>query len=92
MIMNTFHLQIVTPDGLFFDDKAQKLTVRTIEGDVGILSGHTDYVTPLANGLARVTTEMGDTKTAKCGSGILSVKKGIVRIASDSFEWDNQGH
>ena len=92
MIMITFHLQIVTPDGLFFDGQAQKLTVRTTEGDVGILGGHSDYVTPLASGIARVTDENGDTKTAKCSGGILSVKKGITRLAADSFEWDNQGH
>ena len=46
MIMNTFHLQIVTPDGLMFDGDAEKLLVRTTEGDVGIMSGHCDYVTP----------------------------------------------
>ena len=42
MIMNTFHLQIVTPDGLMFDGDAEKLLVRTTEGDVGIMSGHCD--------------------------------------------------
>ncbi len=47
MIMNTFHLQIVTPDGLMFDGDAEKLLVRTTEGDVGIMSGHCDYVTPV---------------------------------------------
>lgn len=56
MIMNTFHLQIVTPDGLMFDGDAEKLLVRTTEGDVGIMSGHCDYVTPVDTGVARVTT------------------------------------
>ena len=43
MIMNTFHLQIVTPDGLMFDGDAEKLLVRTTEGDVGIMSGPVSY-------------------------------------------------
>ena len=55
MIMNTFHLQIVTPDGLMFDGDAEKLLVRTTEGDVGIMSGHCDYVTPVDTGMAKVT-------------------------------------
>ena len=32
--MSTFHLQIVTPDGGFFDGEAEKLIVRAIDGDV----------------------------------------------------------
>lgn len=90
--MSTFHLQIVTPKGLFFDGYAQKLIARTIEGDVGILSGHSDYVTALDSGVVSVTGENGDVRTAKSGGGILSVKKGITRLVADSFEWDNEGH
>ena len=32
--MSTFHLQIVTPDGGFFDGEAEKLIVRASGGDV----------------------------------------------------------
>lgn len=85
--MNIFHLQIVTPEGMFFDGQAEKLIVRTIEGDVCILGGHSDYVTPLATGNARVTAENGDTKTARCSGGLLSVKKGTARLVANTFEW-----
>ena len=85
--MNTFHLQIVTPDGLMFDGMAEKALVRTTEGDVGILANHADYVTPVATGIARVTLEGGTTRIAACSGGLLSVKKGITRIAADTFEW-----
>ena len=37
---NTFHLQIVTPDGLAVDGETESLIVKTTQGDVGILSGH----------------------------------------------------
>ena len=86
MIMNTFHLQIVTPDGLMFDGDAEKLLVRTTEGDVGIMSGHCDYVTPVDTGVARVTTN-GDVRTAACSGGLLNVKKGTVRLVASTFEW-----
>ncbi len=88
--MSTFHLQIVTPYGLFFDGQAQKLIVRTTEGDVGILSGHSDYAAALAGGKISVTDENSAIKTAAAGEGILSVKKGITRLVADSFEWDNE--
>ena len=35
--MSSFHLQIVTPDGLFFDGEALSLDVRTPNGGVTIL-------------------------------------------------------
>ena len=48
--MSSFHLQIVTPDGAFFDGLAQRVRVRTISGDVAILDRHTPYVTALGTG------------------------------------------
>ncbi|MCC8169679.1 MAG: ATP synthase F1 subunit epsilon [Oscillospiraceae bacterium] len=85
--MSTFHLQIVTPDGLMFDGSAESILARTAEGDVGILSGHADYVTPLSTGIMRVTLEGGEVKTAACSGGLLSVKDSVTRIAADTFEW-----
>ena len=38
--MSSFHLQIVTPDGEFFDGPAQRVKVRTINGAVAILDRH----------------------------------------------------
>ncbi len=84
---NTFHLQIVTPDGLLFDGNAQRILVRTTEGDVGILSGHSDYVSPVATGMTRVTMDDGEVKTAACSGGFISVKKGITRLVANTFEW-----
>lgn len=84
---NTFHLQIVTPDGLLFDGNAQRVLVRTTEGDVGILKDHSDYVSPVATGMTRVTMENGEVKTAACSGGFISVKKGITRLVANTFEW-----
>ena len=84
--MNEFNLQIVTPDGLLFDGKAQKIILRTTEGDVGILANHTNYVAALSIGVARVTTADG-VKKAACAGGMVSVTQGIVRVAATTFEW-----
>ena len=54
--MKEFDLQIVTPDGMLFDGKAEKIILRTSEGDVGILPGHINYVAALSIGVARVFT------------------------------------
>jgi len=84
--MSTFSLQIVTPDGLFFDGQAEKLVVRTVSGDVCILARHCDYVTALGMGEAQVFLENGK-RTAACIGGMLSVTGGRVRLVPTTFEW-----
>lgn len=84
--MNEFELQIVTPDGLLFSGNAKKIILRTSEGDVGILPRHSDYVAPLAIGLARVFTDEGE-RTAACSGGMVTVSSGVVRVVASTFEW-----
>lgn len=85
--MSSFHLQIVTPDGEFFDGPAQRVRVRTINGDVAILAGHIPYVTALGTGEASVTTEDGTDRKAAASGGMLSVTPEIVRVVATTFEW-----
>ena len=84
--MSTFSLQIVTPDGLFFDGQAEKLVVRTVTGDVCILARHCNFVTALGMGEAQVFLENGK-RTAACIGGMLSVTEGNVRLVPTTFEW-----
>ena len=87
--MSTFSLQIVTPDGKFFDGEAEKLIVRTVGGDVCILARHCDYVTALGMGEAQVFTENGK-RSAACIGGMLAVTNGRVRLVPTTFEWADQ--
>lgn len=84
--MAQFHLKIVTPDGCFFDGEAEKLSLRTAEGDLGILANHIDLVTPIGIGEARVTAG-GKTRCASCIGGLLSVLSGEVSVVATTFEW-----
>ena len=85
--MKTFPLQIVTPDGEIFRGQAQKLIVRTIAGDVGILPNHADYVTALGMGQAKVVLEDATARLAACIGGLLTVTKGSVKLVATTFEW-----
>ncbi len=82
----TYHLQIVTPDGGRFDGQAEKIIVPTIEGPVGILARHINYVTALGMGQAKVITEEG-TRLAACIGGMVAVTNGDVKVLSTTFEW-----
>lgn len=84
--MNTFSLKIVTPDGLRFEGQAEELVVRTANGDMGILAGHTNCVAPLGMGLATVVSE-GQKRYAACIGGMVSVLDGQVKLVPTTFEW-----
>ena len=84
--MNTFHLKIVTPDGLQFDGLAEELIVRTTSGDMGILAGHVNSVAPLGMGRATVVCD-GKKRYAACIGGMVSVVNGKVTLVPTTFEW-----
>ena len=85
--MSSYHLQVVSMDGLDFDGEVQKLLLRTIDGDVEILARHTDYCTAIGMGTARVTMADGTERKAACIGGMLSVMKGEVRVFPTTWEW-----
>ena len=86
----TFHLQVVTPDGLAFEGEAEKLTVRTQDGIIGILPRHIDYVAPLGMGEAVITEPEGKVRRAACIGGMVAVHGGAVRLVATTFEWGDQ--
>ncbi len=88
--MATFHLQIVTPDRLAYDGEAEKVILRTVNGDVCIMANHIDYAAALGIGAARVTDAQGNTREAACNGGMLSVSEGVVRVMAITFEWEDE--
>ncbi len=85
--MSTFPLKIVTPDGLIFDGQAQRIIVRTMEGDMAVLARHINYVVPLGMGRATVVDADGNRRYAACIGGLLSVQNGEVSLVPTTFEW-----
>ena len=88
--MSTFHLRISTPDGLQFEGEVERLRVRMIDGDVSILARHSDYVSAVGVGEAAITTEDGQTRTAACIGGMLSMIHNEANLIATTFEWADQ--
>lgn len=86
--MKAYKLQIVTPDGMFFDGECEQITVLSIDGGVSVLADHVPYVTALAeDGWCRVYQENG-VKNAFCSGGMLTVTPEITRIVAAAFRWE----
>lgn len=84
--MTPFSLKIVTPDGLEYDGQAEELIVRTVAGDLSILAGHINCVSPLGMGTATVVID-GQKSYAACIGGMVSVVDGKVTLVPTTFEW-----
>ena len=85
--MSVFSLKIVTPDGLLFDGEAERLIVRTTEGDIAILAKHINCVAALGMGMATVVDAEGQRRNAACIGGMLSVQNDNVTLVPTTFEW-----
>lgn len=84
--MSSFPLQIVTPDGLFFDGEAESLDVRAVTGGITILPKHVNFVTPLGMGVATVKIG-GAVRKAACIGGMLTMTNGKCKLIATTFEW-----
>ena len=87
--MKTFHLEIVTPDGIEFEGEAESLLIKCESGDVEVLAGHADLFSPLAVGRARIKYD-GKNRTASSAGGFLSVTKEKVIVVATTFEFADE--
>ena len=83
--MKTFRLQIATPQGKQYDGEATQLSVRGLEGELGILAGHIPLVTAVREGACRVYTPDGICRGATVSGGFLTVKPDFVRLLAAEF-------
>lgn len=74
-------LVITTPRGVKFDEVADMIIFRAIDGDIGILPGHTPMTTPLGDGILRIVNEGRERLLAVFG-GIADIQDQRVRIFS----------
>ena len=86
--MNTFQLQIGTPDGILFSGEVERVVVRSITGELAVLAGHTNYVTALGMGGAHIVLPDGTRRDAACIGGMLSVMDGECHVLATTWEWE----
>lgn len=84
-----FHLEIVTPDRVFYDNDVEMVIAKTTEGDIGVLAGHIPLVAPLT--ISKLTIKLdGTDKEAAISGGFIKVAKGGTTIIVDAAEWPEE--
>ena len=71
--MELMKLEIVTPNGVIFDDEVKQVTVPGGEGEFGILAGHAAVVSLLDTGV--MTIERKDSKVVS-----VAINSGYVKV------------
>lgn len=84
--MNTFLLNISSPDGKVFSDQVVKITLRGVEGDLAVLAGHVSFVTSVKPCEVYVTLPDDTVKTGKTQGGLLTVSHNEATLLG-SFHW-----
>ncbi|OIJ21785.1 F0F1 ATP synthase subunit epsilon [Anaerobacillus alkalidiazotrophicus] len=83
--MKTMNVSVVTPDGKVFDGDVEMVSVKTMNGGLGILPNHIPLVTPLTIGAVRIKRNSEIILVAITG-GLMEVRGDQVSILAESAE------
>ena len=87
--MPKFKLHISTPEKLFFNNDVESVILTSIEGELGVLSGHIPMVTALATGAIKMRAR-GEWKIAVVSGGFAEIKNNEVVVLADTAEWPEE--
>ena len=73
--MELMKLEIVTPDGVIFDDEVKQVTVPGGEGEFGVLAGHAAVVSLLETGVMTIERKDGREVQVAINGGYIKVEE-----------------
>ncbi|MDR9466937.1 F0F1 ATP synthase subunit epsilon [Marinospirillum sp.] len=82
----TLHCNIVSAEKKLFDGRAEILVASGVQGELGILPGHTPLLTELKPGTIKIRKQGGEEELIYVSSGFLEVQPGTVTVLADSAE------
>ena len=85
----TFSLDLVTPERSFFSGEVEMIILKTPEGEMGVLKGHTPMVVAVAVGPIKIKKD-GEWLEAILTEGFMEVKQEKTVILTDTAEWPNE--
>jgi F-type H+-transporting ATPase subunit epsilon len=81
----TLRVELVVPEGEIWAGQAEMVIAKTLDGDIGVLTGHTPVLGILADGsLVRIRPEGGqDSRPDGRGEVVAAVNGGFFSVAGD---------
>ncbi|WP_414838749.1 F0F1 ATP synthase subunit epsilon [Carnobacterium sp. TMP28] len=85
--MADIQVQIVTPSGIVYDHRASRVIVKSIDGQLGILPGHTPIIVPLTiDGVRIERVSIDEENVIAVNGGIMEMRDNVCSIIADSAE------
>ena len=82
MATSTLHVEVVSAERIIWSGEAANIIARTVEGDIGILPGHSPVVALLQPSAVEIFTPDGTREVVAVDDGFISVAQGRVSILS----------
>lgn len=86
MSANTFFLQVVASDKVFYKGQCQKLVIPLADGEKAVLPHHEDMVIAVAVGEMRLMDEKGQWVHGVVGNGFVQIINNRVTLLVDTAE------
>ena len=83
-MVNTIHVDIVSPEGQMFSGDATMVFAPGVEGEIGVAPRHAPLLTTLTAGVVRVQTEGQEEQTFYVGGGALEIQPHAVSVLADT--------
>ena len=81
--MATFNLTIVSAELKIFEGEVKQIQATGVEGELGILPGHTPLLTAIKPGIVKFTLQDGNEEVIYVSGGFLEVQPNIVTVLAD---------
>jgi F-type H+-transporting ATPase subunit epsilon len=80
----TVHLDIVSNEAQIFSGLVEMISVTGVEGELGILPGHTALLSAIKPGEVRVTLQGGDKEIYYVSGGMIEVQPDCITVLADT--------
>ena len=81
--MATFNLTIVSAERKIFEGEVKQIQATGVEGELGILPGHTPLLTAIKPGIVKFILQDGNEEVIYVSGGFLEVQPNIVTVLAD---------
>ena len=86
----SFKLNIVEPDGVFYEGEIDMLEFNTTEGEIGVLPGHIPMTVIIKPGIMTIYETGKDEKKAAVHAGFAEILQDKVTILAEVVEWPEE--
>ncbi len=83
--MKTFKVHLLSANRTFYEGECESLVVPAVDGQYGVLAGHSNAITAIVPGKLAFRAPGGDVQEAAVSSGIMKIEDNDVLVLAESI-------